>query len=80
MMVKVEVEVSKDLSEVGTLLVGLIADLKAKKELSLVLAENLPALMTAIEGFDQALVEAKDAKATVKYVGVLAGQLAEVLM
>lgn len=80
MMIKKEVEVSKDLSEVGDLVVELIADLKAKKELSLVMAENMPLLLKAIEGFDQALVEAKDAKASAKYVGILAGQLAEVLM
>ena len=53
MTIKKELEVGKELSEVADAVAKLVADLKAKKELAVVVAESLPGLMAAIQGYDQ---------------------------
>ncbi len=50
---KVEIEIGKETMEVFELVAGLIEDIKAKKGVSEIAAENLPALYKAVEGFDQ---------------------------
>lgn len=47
------VKMPKELSEVKKALVELVADIAAKKEMAVIVAENLPLLMAAIEGFDK---------------------------
>lgn len=47
------VKLPKELSEVKKALVELVADIAAKKELAVIVGENLPLLMQAIEGFDK---------------------------
>lgn len=46
----VSVEVSKETSEVGALLVGLVKAIKAKKGIAEIAGEELPALMKAVDG------------------------------
>lgn len=60
--IKKELEVPKELNEVATLIVSLVEDIVAKKDLALVAAENLPLLMTAIQGFEAMQEELKDDK------------------
>jgi hypothetical protein len=76
-LVKVEVEVPKELKEVSDFVVELVKDLKDKKAIELVLGENLPNLLKAIEGFDQLGEEVKSAHA-VKLGGLLAADLVNV--
>lgn len=60
--IKKELEVPKELNEVAILIVSLVEDIVAKKDLALVAAENLPLLMTAIQGFEAMQEELKDDK------------------
>lgn len=60
--IKKELEVPKELNEVATLIVSLVENIVAKKDLALVAAENLPLLMTAIQGFEAMQEELKDDK------------------
>ena len=60
--IKKELEVPKELNEVATLIVSLVEDIVAKKDLAVVAAENLPLLMTAIQGFEAMQEELKDDK------------------
>jgi len=57
------VKLPKELSEVKKALVELVADIAAKKEISILIAENLPLLMAAIEGFDKMGEEIKTPEA-----------------
>lgn len=60
--VKKELEVGKELSEVIDAVTDLLEDILAKKELGLVAAENLPSLMSAVDGYDQLALELKSDK------------------
>lgn len=60
--VKKELEVPKELNDVATLLVAMIEDMVAKKDLGAIAAENLPLLMTAIQGYELIQEELKDEK------------------
>lgn len=53
------VKLPKELSEVKFCLVELVADIAAKKDLALIVSENLPNLIKAVEGFDQMAEEIK---------------------
>lgn len=66
-LIKVELEVPKESKEVIDAVVELIKDLKAKKDLTAILAENIAVLSMAIEGLDQIKEELKS-----KYVADLA--------
>lgn len=61
-VVKKEVELPKELSELSTLVVELLKDIVAKKGVTAISAENLPLLMTAVQGFDLMDEELKDDK------------------
>jgi hypothetical protein len=50
---KKEVEFAKEIADVGEALYGLLADIKEKKPIAAIAVENLPALMSAVEGVDQ---------------------------
>lgn len=78
-LVKEEIQVPKEMQDVRKFLVGLVEDIKAKKDVSLIAAENLPTLMIAIEGFSQLGEEAKDEHAPMLF-GLLAADLAKVFM
>lgn len=61
-LIKKEIELPKELSEVSTLVVELLKDIVAKKDVAAISAENLPLLMTAVNGFDAMKEELKDDK------------------
>lgn len=77
-LIKFELESPKEIMEVVQAIVGIVADIKAKKELPVLAAENLPALLKAFEGADQIPAEIKDAHA-VNAAMYLASQLIAVL-
>lgn len=77
--VKVEIEVGKETKEVADALKALILDIKAKKDISLIAAENLSSLLKAVEGVDKLDDELKSSarNATIAYVGL---QISEALL
>lgn len=50
---EVTIKVGKETTDVLELVADLIKDIKAKKGVSEIAAENLPGLYKAVEGFDQ---------------------------
>ena len=77
-LVDVALKVPKEMNDIKVALIGLVEDIKAKKGVAAIVAENIPALMSAIEGFDQLGEEAKSAEAYNLYALLLA-DLAKVL-
>lgn len=76
--VKKELEVGKELSEVIDAVADLLEDILAKKEIGLIAAENLPSLMTAVDGYDQLAVELKGDKRN-ESAAYLVARLLEIL-
>ena len=73
--------VGKETSEVADSLAGLVKDIKDGKDVGTIAAENLPSLMTAINGFEMIDDEMKhkSRNATAAYTGyVVAEALAPV--
>jgi len=68
--VKVELEIGKESKEVADAIGDLVADIKAGKEVAVIIAENIPGILKAIEGFEKLDDEMKDASrnATGAYV------------
>lgn len=77
-LVKVEIEVPKEMLDVKTFLVELVADIKAKKSVASIAAENLPNLMAAVDGFNKLGEEAKVEQANNLY-GLLVADLIKAL-
>ncbi len=77
-LVKLELEVPKEMNDIRLFVVKLVADLKAKKPITEVIGGALAGLMTAIEGFDQLDEEAKMKEAYNLYA-MLAADIAAVL-
>lgn len=78
MKTEVKILVGKESKEVIDSVVGIIADIKAKKPVAEIVARSLPSLMTAVDGYDQLGDEMRSdsRNETVAYAGL---QLAEVL-
>lgn len=62
-MIEQVVKLPKELAEVKKCLVELVADIAAKKELAVIVSENLPLLIQAIEGFEKMAEEVKTPEA-----------------
>lgn len=77
-LVKREVEVPKELNDVGVLVVELLKDIKAKKPVSAIISENIANLYAAVEGFDQLGAEAK-AKEAFDFYALLAADIGKAL-
>lgn len=75
-LVPVTVQVPKELNDVRVALVELIKDVKAKKDVGLIAAENLSLLLQAIAGADQIPDEVKSElqKSTVA-MGLMGGEI-----
>ena len=58
--VTISLEVPKEANEVKNFIVELIKDIKGKKEVTAIVAENLAGLMSAIDGFDKLSTESKE--------------------
>ena len=57
---KKEVEVCKESMEVFEALEGLVKSIKEKKDVAVIIAESLPKVMVAVEGFDKLDDEVKN--------------------
>ena len=78
---KKEIQYAKELDDVMSLVVNLVADIKAKKDVSAIASENLPLLVKAIEGINAIPQEyAGDKKAFFETVGIGLGGLVGVLI
>lgn len=78
---KRELDVAKECDDVMVLVVELVKDLKAKKEMAQVVAENLPHLMTALDGVQNLPEEVKAHRgAVMATVGYRAGELTDALI
>lgn len=77
--VKVEMEVGKESKDVADALHDLIEDIKAGKDVGAIATENLPGIMSAVNGYDKLDDEMKhkSRNATVAYSGY---KLAEALV
>lgn len=78
-LVKKEIEVTKEVSEIFDALAGVVADVKAKKEAAAIFAGNFQKLMLAIQGFELLGEEVKH-EAIYKTVAVGGGELAAILL
>lgn len=56
-------DLPKELNDIRLCIVELVADIKAKKDLTVIVAETVPNLIRAVEGFDALDAETKDAAA-----------------
>lgn len=80
-VVKVEVEIAKEIDDVMGLVVELIKDIKAKKGVAELAAENLQGLMNAIAGIDQVQGEiAANKKAAIQGISLRVGDLVSALI
>ncbi len=77
-LVKIELEVPKEMNDVRLFVVQLLMDIKAKKSTAELIAGSLGGLMTAVEGWDQLDDEAKMKEAFNLYA-LLAADIAQAL-
>lgn len=76
-----QVQIAKEIDDVLLLLVEVAKDIKAGKDAAAIAAENLPNLINAIGGIDQAKAELEANKAVVmQTVGMRVGELASALV
>lgn len=78
-LIKQEVLCPKELHEVKVAIVELLKDVMAKKEMNLIIGENLPLLMQAFQGFEVMGDEVKSDHAPM-VAALLAGEIAQVLL
>lgn len=77
---KKEIEYAKELDDVMVLVVELVKDIKAKKDVAALAAENLPNLMNAIGGLDQIGDEFKNKPVLLSTIGYRTGELGGALI
>jgi len=78
---KRECEVAKEVDDVAKLLVDLVVDLKAGKDVASITSENLPGLITAIDGANKMSDEiANNRKVVLSTIGARAGELADAIL
>lgn len=78
-LVDEKIQLPKEMNDVRKLVVELVKDLMAKKELTAVAAENLPLLYAAFDGMNLLPAEAKDPHA-IDLGAILAADLLKVLL
>lgn len=76
---KREVEICKEADDLLALVIKLVKDLKAKKAIALIAAEDLPLAVTAMSGLEQIGEEAKNEEALFRTVGARVGELVQAL-
>lgn len=78
-LVKQELSIPKELHDIKVAIVELIKDIKDKKEMGLIVGENLPLIMSAIQGYEKLGEELKSEFAP-NAAAVLAAEIAAVLL
>lgn len=76
---EIKVEVPKELNDCLVMLVELVKDIKDKKELAVIVSENLPNLIAAIDGA-QKIPEELKGPGVYKAAGLFAGEIVEALV
>lgn len=79
-MHKKEIEYAKEIDDVMYFVIELVKDLKAKKAISEVAAENLANLMSALSGMDGLDEEMKSKAIALSTIGYRSGELAAALL
>lgn len=75
-LVELKLQVPKELNDVRVLLIELVKDLKDKKDLATVAAENLLNLSTAVAGLTDIPTEfAQEKQKTAQLAGLMGGEL-----
>lgn len=78
---KLEIDHAKEIGDVGDALAKLVEDIKAKKALAVLAAENLPEIFEAIEGIDELDDEVReDMVAACQTMGLYTGRITGVLL
>ena len=78
---KRECEVAKEVDDVAKLLVDLVNDLKAGKDVAAITSENLPGLISAIDGANQMGEEiSANRKVALSTIGARLGELADAIL
>jgi uncharacterized protein YejL (UPF0352 family) len=78
---KKEVSYAKEIDDVLNLVVGLVNDLKAKKDIALIVSGNLPALLTALDGINQLDAEISSNRlVALQTIGAKLGDLADAIL
>lgn len=78
---KKEVDIAKEVDDVGRLLVELVADIRAKKSVTEIAGENIQNLIDAINGIDQVDDEIKaNRKVVMATIGARTGELADAII
>lgn len=80
MIEKKEIEFTKEIDDVLMFVNELVRDIKAKKDLSTITTENIPNLITAIDGVSEMAEEAKHTEIVAKTVGYRSGELVGILI
>jgi hypothetical protein len=76
---KKEIDYAKELDDVLGLVVKLIDDIKNKKQVEAIIGENLPLLISAINGANEIGDEFKDIKIAGQTIGLRLGELIDVI-
>jgi len=80
-IVKVEVELAKEVDDVGLFLAELVRDIRAKKPATAIMAENIVNLTNAIAGVDQVDDEfALNRKVALETIGRQTGNLTDAII
>lgn len=80
MIQKKEVEIAKEVDEVLDFLLGLVKDIKDKKEITVIASDALPNLVKAISDFDQIPLEAKNVQALAQTVALKLSELVAIFL
>ena len=81
MIIKREIEIAKEVDDVGALLESIVRDIKAKKSLTEIATGNVAKLVTAIDKIDQMDDESKaNRKVFLETIGRRTGGMADALL
>ena len=80
MIQKKEVEYAKEVDDVLILVIELVKDIKAKKAIAEIAAENFPNLIAALSGLDSAPEELKNKAVALETIGYRLGDLANAFL
>jgi len=78
---KREREVAKEVDDVAKLLVDLVSDIKGGKDVASIVSENIPGLISAIDGMQNIKKEIEsNRKVVLSTIGARSGELADAIL
>lgn len=78
-IIKEEVELTKEANDIRKFVVGLLSDIRAKKDVAGIIAGNLQGLISAVEGYEKLPVEVRH-PAFYNVSGLLAADITRVMV